>query len=534
MISKSSLRTAASVAVGALCGLALGVLFCEWVVERQAEVDAGRFADAYTARADEIAAEVGAAFEELNRSPDPGCSDADLAHLRRVVMSSHFLKSAARQGQGRTLCSSDLGRIDEPRPLPPATFVTDRGVRVSIDASTPSSGSVLMARDGAAVAVSVQAYLAQLDSRFEFTVIARHGGESTPLVSTGSALPPDKAQLVPGARVEMGQRRYEVRCTTNRNTCVLATAMPPSPPYQSPVFMGFALCGLLAGAGCGFGAGSVIGRSRPLGKSLRAAVRAGTLTVAYQPIVRLSDRQPAGAEALLRWNDTAGNPISPNVFIVVAEEEGFILELTQFVVKRVLAELGEELRRRPGFRVTINVSAHDLLNPGFASFLKDQLQAANVSVDSIGFELTERSTAERSAIGRGIQRLRDIGHKVYIDDFGTDYSSLSYLAHLHVDAIKIDRSFTLALRETGQGASIAPQIVAMAEALGLILVIEGIEDESQAAYFLKLDPSALAQGWLFGKPVPASGLFAEADPEGERAAREAEAIRASLNAVTRA
>jgi sensor c-di-GMP phosphodiesterase-like protein len=172
-----------------------------------------------------------------------------------------------------------------------------------------------------------------------------------------------------------------------------------------------------------------------------------------------------------------------------------------------LAELGEQLRQRPGFRVTINVSAHDLLDVTFATFLRNEFRTANVPADSIGFELTERSTAERSAIARGIQRLRELGHKVYIDDFGTDYSSLSYLAHLHVDAIKIDRLFTLALHETGHGASIAPQIVAMAEALGLILVIEGIEEESQAAYFLKLDQKALAQGWLFGKPVPADRLF---------------------------
>jgi sensor c-di-GMP phosphodiesterase-like protein len=510
MFRKSSLRTAASVIAGALFGLVMGALIGGWLVEREAQRGAGELAATYVARVEAIAAEGQSALAEINGSPDPICSDADIAHLRRVVLASRFLKSASRQQGNRTSCSSDIGRFDAQEDLPPADFVTDKGLGLTLNAPMPmiaGGTAMLMAKGGATVAISTRAFIAQLDPRLAFAVIARRGEASTVLFSAGVEVPRRKLDLVPGGSMEIAGLRHEVRCSADQAVCVLAMLQNPTPTYQSPVLLGFALCGLLAGMGCGFGIGAVVGRSRPIGKSLRAALRAGTLTVVYQPIVQLADRQRTGAEALLRWSETVGKPVSPDVFIAVAEEEGFITDLTHFVVRRVLAELGEQLRQRPGFRVTINVSAHDLLDVTFATFLRNEFRTANVPADSIGFELTERSTAERSAIARGIQRLRELGHKVYIDDFGTDYSSLSYLAHLHVDAIKIDRLFTLALHETGHGASIAPQIVAMAEALGLILVIEGIEEESQAAYFLKLDQKALAQGWLFGKPVPADRLF---------------------------
>jgi len=237
-------------------------------------------------------------------------------------------------------------------------------------------------------------------------------------------------------------------------------------------------------------------------------MRSGQLKVVYQPIVRLSDRRQVGAEALLRWTDPTGKPVSPDAFISAAEHEGFIGQVTRFVVNRVLEELGPELRRRPTFQVTINIAASDILDNAFLPFLGARLQEAALSAGSIGLELTERTTANSRELGKAIARLREAGHKVYIDDFGTDYSSLSYLSRLRVDAIKINRTFMQALHDQSEEDTIAPQIVAMAEVLGLNIVIEGIEEEQQAAYFLTLAPKAMAQGWLFSKPVEAGRLFA--------------------------
>jgi sensor c-di-GMP phosphodiesterase-like protein len=251
----------------------------------------------------------------------------------------------------------------------------------------------------------------------------------------------------------------------------------------------------------------LIGRSNSLGRQLRLALHSGKLKLVYQPIVRLTDRRRVGAEALLRWTDTTGKQVSPDAFISVAEQDGFIGEITRFVINHVLQELGDELRRRPDYKITVNVAASDIMDGSFLPFLTSRLHDAGLKPASIGLELTERTTANSREMGRAIARLREAGYKVYIDDFGTDYSSLSYLSRLRVDAIKINRTFMQALHDQSDQDTIAPQIVAMAEVLGLGIVIEGIEEENQAAYFLTLAPHALAQGWLFSKPVEASKLF---------------------------
>jgi sensor c-di-GMP phosphodiesterase-like protein len=117
--------------------------------------------------------------------------------------------------------------------------------------------------------------------------------------------------------------------------------------------------------------------------------------------------------------------------------------------------------------------------------------------------LTESDTANSEIAIEAIRRLRENGHSVHIDDFGTGYSSLSYLHALSVDAIKIDRSFTQAIGTEAVTVSILPQILAMAEKLNLQIVVEGVETELQARFFCATTPLTLAQGWYFGRPMPA-------------------------------
>jgi sensor c-di-GMP phosphodiesterase-like protein len=121
---------------------------------------------------------------------------------------------------------------------------------------------------------------------------------------------------------------------------------------------------------------------------------------------------------------------------------------------------------------------------------------------SVVIEITESSTALHQVAMEAIRHLRRLGHHVHIDDFGTGYSSLSYLHDLSVDAIKIDQSFTRAIGTQAVTVSILPQILAMAEALNLQVIVEGIETSQQAGYFSGRAKSILGQGWLFGRPVP--------------------------------
>ena len=139
--------------------------------------------------------------------------------------------------------------------------------------------------------------------------------------------------------------------------------------------------------------------------------------------------------------------------------------------------------------------------------LHRSLRKAGVMPQSLIIEITESSTARQEVVRETIRQLRQDGFHVYIDDFGTGYSSLAYLHELSVDAIKIDRSFTQAIGTKAVTVTVLPQIMAMADALRLDVVVEGIETEEQAAYFMDLAKPHRAQGWLFGAPV-AAGIFA--------------------------
>jgi sensor c-di-GMP phosphodiesterase-like protein len=208
-----------------------------------------------------------------------------------------------------------------------------------------------------------------------------------------------------------------------------------------------------------------------------------------------------GAEALARWTDEDGFAVGPDVFVKIAEERGFVDSITRLVVRHVLRDFAATLRAHPDFHISINVAATDLADPRFLPMLEDALQQAGVAAQSLAIEITESSTARHEVVIAAILRLRQQGHSVHIDDFGTGYSSLSYLHELSVDAIKIDRSFTRSIGTEAVTAAILPQILAMAGALNLEVIVEGIETGQQADYFSASAQPILGQGWLFGRSV---------------------------------
>jgi sensor c-di-GMP phosphodiesterase-like protein len=238
---------------------------------------------------------------------------------------------------------------------------------------------------------------------------------------------------------------------------------------------------------------------------LRRAIRSGRINLVYQPVVHLESEAVVGAEAMVRWNNDAGEEVKPETFIALAEEKGFVGEITRFVLRKSVEELAD-LLVTGNFKLTINISATDLSDPGFFSQLKHAITIAHVPPSAIGLELTERSTADQDVAIHAISELKAAGHSVYIDDFGTGYSSLSYLHNLAIDAIKIDRNFTQTIGTDAVTASVVPQILNIASELNLMVVVEGIETSEQAEYFRKAGAGILGQGWFFGKPVPAPQL----------------------------
>jgi len=264
---------------------------------------------------------------------------------------------------------------------------------------------------------------------------------------------------------------------------------------------------------------------------LRRAIARDRLRVVYQPIVDLASRRIVGAEALARWTDEEGSTVGPDVFVRIAEQRGFVGEITRLVLRHVLRDFSGTLRSRSGFRVSINVAAADLADPGFPALLDTSMERAAVPAAALAIEITESSTALRDLAMETIRSLRRRGHSVHIDDFGTGYSSLAYLHELSVDAIKIDRSFTQAIGTGSVGVAILPQILAMAEALNLSVIVEGVETGEQADYFVAGPRPIFAQGWLFGRPISSEEFHRRLAEEGKLAPRVAPSLAVPAEAV---
>jgi sensor c-di-GMP phosphodiesterase-like protein len=264
--------------------------------------------------------------------------------------------------------------------------------------------------------------------------------------------------------------------------------------------------GGLAGTALGFVFSRLHRRRKGMVQQLRRAIRKDKLRLVYQPIVELGSGRIVGAEALVRWTNESGVEVGPDVFVKLAEERGFVGSITKFVVRRALSDFHETLRNHPAFRLSINVAAADLADPTFMPALDRVIELTSVPADRLVIEITESSMVRSRIAIETIHRLRQKGHAIHIDDFGTGYSNLAYLHDLAVDAIKVDKTFVQAIGTDSVISAILPQILSIAEALKLEVIVEGVETFLQARYFLDLGAPVLAQGWLFGRPVSAEAL----------------------------
>lgn len=244
-----------------------------------------------------------------------------------------------------------------------------------------------------------------------------------------------------------------------------------------------------------------------LENELRRALRSSELTLHYQPQVQMRGSKIIGAEALLRWRHPARGWIPPAQFVPVAEETGQIQALGTWVLDQVLGQI--KTWWSMGFTVppiSVNVSAHQLKDQAFAGALEDLLMAHGLPAQCLGLEFTESAMVQEGALPT-VQALARSGVTLSVDDFGTGHSSLSYLRRFPIDAIKIDRSFVRDLETDPHDAALVKAIIAMARSLGLHLIAEGVETETQRA-LLSISGCHAYQGDLFSAPVAAEALAA--------------------------
>ena len=241
--------------------------------------------------------------------------------------------------------------------------------------------------------------------------------------------------------------------------------------------------------------------------ALREAVAATAFRIEFQPKLDLADGAIDGVEALIRWTHPDLGPISPAVFVPIAEDIGAIGAIGDWVLREsCIAALS---LRRHGFAVPVaaNVSARQLLAGDLPERVAALLAETGAPPSLLHIELTESSViADPDSTVAQLARLRDLGVRVALDDFGTGYSSLAYLRRLPIDFVKIDRSFVSHLETESADVTVARGIVALGHALGLKIIAEGIETEGQAAVLRGLGCD-VGQGYLYARPLPEIDLL---------------------------
>jgi diguanylate cyclase (GGDEF)-like protein/PAS domain S-box-containing protein len=246
---------------------------------------------------------------------------------------------------------------------------------------------------------------------------------------------------------------------------------------------------------------------------LHRALERDELELHYQPIVDLHTETLVGMEALVRWQHPTRGLLSPCEFIPLAEDSGFIAPLGAWVLNEACRQLAAWTALRTNgdsdegrFNLAVNVSALQLAEPGFPRLVGEALDASGIRADRLWLEITEsalmRDPDEAVLV---LQTLRDLGVHWEIDDFGTGYSSLSYLQRFPVETLKIDRSFVDGLDHRAEGVAIVRAIIGLGESLGLSVIAEGVERTAEAVKLQSLGCN-LAQGYLYGRPLPASAL----------------------------
>lgn len=240
--------------------------------------------------------------------------------------------------------------------------------------------------------------------------------------------------------------------------------------------------------------------------ALREAIRTNSMDLFYQPMFNPAGTRIAGAEALSRWNHPELGPVSPAVYIPLAEEMGIIGDLTRCVIEKAVHDCVEW---PDDLFVSVNLSAHDLGDRTIISVITNALDESNLAPERLQLEITESGLMNDLEVARDVlTELRAMGMSIAIDDFGTGYSSLSYLDMLPLNKVKIDRSFVRNLTEDAKKLKLLRGVVHLARELGLEVVVEGVETEDQLVMIRDNNCADLIQGFIFGTPMP-KGVFLE-------------------------
>ena len=239
---------------------------------------------------------------------------------------------------------------------------------------------------------------------------------------------------------------------------------------------------------------------------LRQAVLNDEFALLFQPIINAATKRVSGAEALIRWKHPERGMVSPVVFIPIAEQNGLINQIGDFVLREAMKQLKKCLETDDKFYISINVSVTQLMSPDFIGRVKELMECYSIPPANLVAEVTESVfITDMKRVTGMLNSIRELGVRVSLDDFGTGYSSLSYLAKIPLDNLKIDQSFLRDALNDPTSVAILKSIISLARNLNLSITAEGVET-AEHLELLEVHGCDYLQGYHFSKPIPPDEL----------------------------
>ena len=485
--------------------LALSLFVAIHQIEQNESLEMNAQGERFLSRLEQLFGQLREGLDDLEAQPLRTCDKDMIATLQQVTFNYRFVYEAAYMDASK-ICSNRPSQ--EGLSLTRAPDIQDPTYSYWLNTTTEpdeNRAALMLGRGNFRVATS-RGHLTDmvdLSPGSSLLVILDNGTRAIPVLGSPQAWPPtvpwppkssEALQVTPTRLIYLMPTKsteYQLVLITPRTAVNVPTAWWWLVPAS-----------LALGILVGFMVFLLVRQRQSLDAELTGAIRRGELQVLYQPIFDLDSRNCVGAEALLRWRRPDGTLTSPDLFIPMAENTGQIRQMTDFVLQRLLEQLGQLLRANPQLYISVNLAACDVMVPRIGQVMARLLTLHRVAAKQIAFEVTERGLIDVVVARENLQALRDVGHQVLIDDFGTGYCSLAYLQTLPVDCLKIDKAFIDALGHDAASSGVAPHIIHMAQSLHLKVIAEGIEHEAQAA-FLSSEGVKFGQGWLFAHALSA-------------------------------
>jgi sensor c-di-GMP phosphodiesterase-like protein len=465
-------------------------------------------------KAEQITFQIEQSMALIQEEKSEPCTQADLTRLREIKQIYYFLGDLGRISNNKIICTVENGLLASPISLPAIHTTTRNGIQYR------NSQTDLIDNNNNKPIITYQNVVLFLSPTYlKITKLGYFGIDGLAGIIYiddqkryihsyfGNIVPSELNGIIAHKNTIFDwlplphKIRTETRCNKTYQLCMTAIdqdlgLFSVSTQDLSIVFAILLFLSLYSGVMIEY---FRVG-PRSFVRALKKQIHHNNIFPVYQPKLQLSTQKVIGVESLARWTDPKLGPISPDVFISVAEDTNLIEELTKKLMVKIFRDLHEILEADAAFSVSINISSELLTSDNFINFLNQLTSNYTFNRDQVILEITERSASNQDKMALFSKKLQVQGYLVSIDDFGTGVSNLSWLSALEPNEIKVDKSFTHAIETETVNRISLDGIFSMLEHLKVKVVFEGIETEQQRDFILNKIPTSIGQGWLFAKP----------------------------------